>query len=149
MSSVEGRWADAPGRVSRGGRSPLCPLRAAGQRDAVVTSNYSRARTATRRMAMLDFREVGKRLSNWGRWGEEDERGTVNLITPERIVAASQLVKRGAIFDLGIPFDGNGPQPGRGRINPVRLMSETGAQQQFPGSFHYARSEERRVGKEW
>jgi len=87
---------------------------------------------------MQDFREVGKRLSNWGRWGKEDERGTVNLITPECIVAASQLVKRGAIFDLGIPFDGNGPQPGGGRINPVRLMSETGAQQQFPGAFHYA-----------
>ena len=53
-------------------------------------------------------------------------------------MAASQLVKRGAIFDLGIPFDGNGPQPGGGRINPVRLMSETGQQQEFPGAFHYA-----------
>ena len=76
---------------------------------------------------MQDFREIGATLRNWGRWGDDDERGTVNLITPECIVAASQLVKRGAIFDLGIPFDGNGPQPGGGRINPVRLMSETGA----------------------
>ena len=53
-------------------------------------------------------------------------------------MAASRLVKRGAIFDLGIPFDAKGPQPGGGRINPVRLMSETGADQQFPGAFHYA-----------
>jgi kynurenine formamidase len=87
---------------------------------------------------MQDFREIGARLRNWGRWGHEDERGTVNLITPERVVAASQLVKRGAIFDLGIPFDANGPQPGGGRINPVRLMSETGADQDYPGAFHYA-----------
>jgi kynurenine formamidase len=87
---------------------------------------------------MSDFRQLGAKLSNWGRWGDEDERGTVNLITPERIVAASALVRRGAIFDLGIPFDSNGPQPGGGRINPVRLMSETGADQQFPGAFHYA-----------
>ena len=85
-----------------------------------------------------DFRKVGDRVRNWGRWGDDDERGTVNLITPERVVAASQLVERGAIFDLGIPFDGNGPQPGGGRINPVRLMSETGLQQNFPGVFHYA-----------
>jgi kynurenine formamidase len=88
---------------------------------------------------MTDFREIGSRLRNWGRWGDDDERGTVNLITPECLVAASQLVRRGEIFDLGIPFDGNGPQPGGGRINPVRLMSETGADQgDFPGAFHYA-----------
>ncbi|MEP1124750.1 MAG: cyclase family protein [Ilumatobacter sp.] len=87
---------------------------------------------------MHDFREIGARLRNWGRWGDDDERGTVNLITPERLVEAAGLVRRGAIFDLGIPFDGNGPQPGGGRINPVRLMSETGHDQDFPGAFHYA-----------
>jgi len=87
---------------------------------------------------MYDFREIGTRLRNWGRWGSDDERGTVNFLTPERIKHASTLVRRGAIFDLGIPFDVNGPQPGGGRINPVRLMSETGAQQDFPGAFHYA-----------
>lgn len=87
---------------------------------------------------MEDFREVGRRLSNWGRWGADDERGTVNLITPERIVAASRLVRRGAVFDLGIPFDRRGPQPGGGRINPVRLMAETGDQQHPAGAFHYA-----------
>jgi kynurenine formamidase len=87
---------------------------------------------------MQDFREIGQRLSNWGRWGNDDERGTVNLITPERIVEASQLARQGKIFDLGIPFDAKGPQPGSGRINPVRLMSETGADQPYPGAFHYA-----------
>jgi kynurenine formamidase len=92
----------------------------------------------SRRDLMHDFREIGQRLSNWGRWGSDDERGTVNLITPDKIVAASKLVKRGAIFDLGIPFDAKGPQPGGGRINPVRLMSETGQHQEFPGAFHYA-----------
>lgn len=87
---------------------------------------------------MHDFREIGSRLRNWGRWGDADERGTVNFLTPERIKHASTLVRRGAIFDLGIPFDANGPQPGGGRINPVRLMSETGDDQHFPGAFHYA-----------
>jgi kynurenine formamidase len=90
-------------------------------------------------VTMFDFREIGKQVSNWGRWGSDDELGTVNLITPERVAAAAKLVKKGTIFDLGIPFDASGPQPGGGRINPVRLMSETGAQQDaFPGAFHYA-----------
>jgi kynurenine formamidase len=87
---------------------------------------------------MEDFRTIGQRVSNWGRWGDEDERGTVNFVTPQRLVAAAGLVKRGQIFDLGIPFDSNGPQPGGPRINPVRLMSETGADQVFPGAFKYA-----------
>jgi hypothetical protein len=87
---------------------------------------------------MEDFRELGARLSNWGRWGPADQRGTTNLITPERLVAAAGLVRRGKVFDLGIPMDQNGPQPGGGRINPVHLMSETGAEQVFPGGFRYA-----------
>lgn len=87
---------------------------------------------------MEDFRTIGQRVSNWGRWGDEDERGTVNFVTPQRLVAAAGLVKRGQIFDLGIPLDANGPQPGGPRINPVRLMSETGADQVFPGAFKYA-----------
>ena len=50
-------------------------------------------------------RETGKRLRNWGKWGDDDERGTLNYITPETIVKAAQLVKRGAVFSLAIPFD--------------------------------------------
>ena len=34
-------------------------------------------------------------LSNWGRWGPEDELGTLNLITPEKIAQAGTLVKEG------------------------------------------------------
>ena len=32
---------------------------------------------------------------NWGRWGAEDERGALNLITPERRVAAAACVRSG------------------------------------------------------
>jgi kynurenine formamidase len=90
---------------------------------------------------MRDFREIGKRLSNWGRWdvdGVKDERGTTNLLTPDGIAAAARLVHDGKIFDLGIPFGKGGPQPGGGRINPVLMLSETGEDQDFPGAFHYA-----------
>jgi len=37
-------------------------------------------------------------LSNWGRWGEQDERGTLNLIAPEVSVAATSLVRKGISF---------------------------------------------------
>jgi kynurenine formamidase len=85
-----------------------------------------------------DFRSVGARLRNWGRWGTDDERGTLNLVTPDKLVAAAKLIKTGKVFDLGIPFGEDGPQPGGGRINPVHLMSQTGDTQMFPGGFKYA-----------
>lgn len=91
-------------------------------------------------MSDRDFRAIGKKLSNWGKWGKEDERGTTNFITPECLVRAASLVKEGKVFDLGIPFGSDGPQTGAGgRINPILLVSETGEDQhQFPGGFHYA-----------
>ncbi len=34
-------------------------------------------------------------LSNWGRWGQDDELGTLNLITPKKRTQAAALVKEG------------------------------------------------------
>ena len=34
-------------------------------------------------------------LSNWGRWGAEDQRGTLNLVTPQVTLQATRLVKEG------------------------------------------------------
>lgn len=92
----------------------------------------------------MDVRETGKRLSNWGRWGKDDERGTANFITEEAVKYASTMVKKGRIIPLGIPFDADGPQTGGGgRFNPIHTMTATGADdavgaQPFPGGFRYA-----------
>ncbi len=68
--------------------------------------------------------ELGKELSNWGRWGDDDEIGTLNFVTPDKRVRAAQLVKTGKNFDLGMPFDKDGPFPSGGfRINPVHVMT--------------------------
>jgi len=49
-------------------------------------------------------------LSNWGRWGAEDERGALNLITPEHIRRAAGLVKTGQVYSLAVPLTAEGPQ---------------------------------------
>ena len=41
----------------------------------------------------------------WDVWGPGDNLGTVNLLTPEVIREAAQLVKRGASFGLDLPLD--------------------------------------------
>jgi kynurenine formamidase len=72
-------------------------------------------------------RETGKRLRNWGRWGPDDERGTLNYISPETIVKAAGLIRRGAVFSLAIPFNAKGPQINQPRrFNPIHRMMITG-----------------------
>ncbi|MCZ2151715.1 MAG: hypothetical protein LC126_28565 [Bryobacterales bacterium] len=41
-----------------------------------------------------------KELSNWGRWGKEDQMGTVNLITPAKRRQAAGLVRDGVSVSL-------------------------------------------------
>ncbi len=41
-----------------------------------------------------------KELSNWGRWGKDDEMGTLNLITPTKRRQAAALVKDGFTVSL-------------------------------------------------
>ena len=90
-------------------------------------------------LPLNDFREVGRVLSNWGRWGDDDQRGTLNLITPEVVRAAALEVVTGEVLSLAVPFDQDGPQDGRVRSNPLRFMKETGHRPQgYPGAFRYA-----------
>jgi kynurenine formamidase len=72
--------------------------------------------------------EAHEKLSNWGRWGKADQIGTLNFVTPGRVKAAASLVRKGKVFGMGIPLDGNGPQRGLfgGRWNPIHTMLATG-----------------------
>lgn len=67
---------------------------------------------------------LAARVSNWGRWGDDDQRGTLNLIDAAAVVRGARSVRRGVSFPLSIPMDGNGPQTGRilGRKNPTLTM---------------------------
>ena len=69
-----------------------------------------------------EFFALAKTVNNWGRWGAEDERGTLNLITPARVSAAAAEVQSGKQLSLAIPMSEDGPQLGfvPGRVNPTR-----------------------------
>jgi kynurenine formamidase len=42
--------------------------------------------------------------NNWGRWGDDDERGAINLLTPETVLAATQVCRTGKLYTLGLPI---------------------------------------------
>jgi kynurenine formamidase len=51
------------------------------------------------------FQELFDRCSNWGRWGPNDERGTLNLITPAVRVRAASLVREGVSVSCAHPIN--------------------------------------------
>ena len=71
--------------------------------------------------------EAAKAVSNWGRWGAEDQIGTLNTIAPEDIVGASRLIRKGKVFSLALSLK-EPIQSGLfgGRWNPIHTMLATG-----------------------
>ncbi len=59
--------------------------------------------------------------NNWGRWGDDDERGALNLLTPEVIKQAAGSIKHGKVYSLGIPIQGHGVPLMDYRGTPMRL----------------------------
>jgi kynurenine formamidase len=61
--------------------------------------------TAPRRLSAQEFDELFAEVCNWGRWGSDDERGTLNYITPEHVRSAAALVRSGRTVSLSLPIN--------------------------------------------
>lgn len=57
------------------------------------------------RVSATEFEALHRTVSNWGRWGEADQRGTLNYIRPEHITAAAKLVREGLSVSLSWPLN--------------------------------------------
>ena len=56
--------------------------------------------------------------NNWGKWGVDDQLGTLNYITPQKIVEASKLVKSGKVINVAIDLKAD--MPGLSWLSVVR-----------------------------
>ena len=68
-----------------------------------MTDNEMRSRPET--MSLQQLETMFDDVSNWGRWGEADELGTLNLITPEIKARAAGLVDHGVSISLAASLD--------------------------------------------
>ncbi len=57
------------------------------------------------RVSLEEFERIFESVKNWGRWGPDDQLGTLNLLTPERVRAAAGLVRSGRRVSLQIPIN--------------------------------------------
>ncbi|MEO3827756.1 cyclase family protein [Actinomadura sp. B10D3] len=67
-----------------------------------------------------------EQCSNWGRWGDDDEIGTLNFVGPEQVRAAAALVRRGEVIPVSLPYDERGCQDGGFRQNPQLMVTASG-----------------------
>ncbi len=65
----------------------------------------ARMETKPAHMSAQEFDRLFQKVSNWGRWGPNDERGTLNYITPAHVRAAATLVRSGLSVSLAIPIN--------------------------------------------
>jgi kynurenine formamidase len=56
-------------------------------------------------MRETEFRALFDEVCNWGRWSQRPERGALNHLTPERVIAAARLVRSGVTVSLSLPLD--------------------------------------------
>jgi len=56
-------------------------------------------------MSKSEFDALMQKISNWGRWGKDDELGTLNLITPAKRKTAAALVKDGITVSLALDLN--------------------------------------------
>lgn len=97
-----------------------------------------------RKLTRADIAAMAERVSNWGRWGPDDELGTLNFVGPEELKLAAAMVRKGKSISLGLDFNMHGPQTTGwgGRFNPIHTMLATGtdavAGNQDAGGIRYA-----------
>ncbi len=51
---------------------------------------------------------ASERPTNWGRWGDDDERGALNTLTPDTVRAGAAEITTGKVYGLGIPIQETG-----------------------------------------
>ncbi|MFH8684462.1 cyclase family protein [Streptomyces lydicus] len=83
-----------------------------------------------------EFHDIAARVNNWGRWGADDEIGTLNLITDEVVRAAAATVRSGRRVPLALPLRQDGVQTGMipGRVNPLHTMTAVNQEIFGPGT---------------
>src|SRR5207302_3552205 len=71
----------------------------------------------------------------WDVWGRGDQLGTINLLTPERVLEATRLVKRGKVINLNLPLNLPGPAFGSRRVYEHHIDVRRGGRDDYLDGF--------------
>lgn len=104
----------------------------------------------------LPLRKDGPHGNAWGRWGDQDELGTLNLLTPEVTAAAAKEIKDGVrisvdwpLNSMSVPCFGRSclehtiSKKGERTVNDDILTLNTQSSSQWDGFRHYGYQKEK------
>jgi kynurenine formamidase len=98
------------------------------------------AAPAAPKLAKSDIEGMMKSLSNWGRWGKEDELGTLNLITPAKRKQAAALVQEGVTVSMAheaIKVEAAGSSPFGHKMTAIPTgLGATSASDEYRVAYH-------------
>ncbi len=72
---------------------------------SVMTERQDPPRDREVGLTRADFDRLFEAVSNWGRWGADDQRGALNYLTADRVAAAARLVRSGETVTLSLPLN--------------------------------------------
>ncbi|PCI79759.1 MAG: cyclase [SAR86 cluster bacterium] len=104
-----------------------------------VTTQFALAQSHPPMESEADFHRAMDELSNWGRWGDEDELGAANLITAEKRKEAASLITEGIVVSLAHDVNQEPAVDASAvLIREVLRVSPTGASDryEYSGSYH-------------
>jgi kynurenine formamidase len=108
-------WGDGQPTAIDNAR-PFRPCRSRSRHPPAAEAGFQSSRR--RKPIMADHQRWTRRPpgSTWGDWGPDDERGRLNLLTPEKVLQGVAEVKTGKTFCLSLPLD----YPGGAILSPRR-----------------------------
>ena len=104
-----------------------------------VTTQFALAQPHPPMETEEDFHRAMDELSNWGRWGDEDELGAANLITAQKRKVAASLITEGIVISLAHDVNQEPAVDASAVLTrEVLRVSPTGASDryEYSGSYH-------------
>jgi kynurenine formamidase len=100
--------------------------------------------TAINLQTAADVERLLRERSNWGRWGEDDQKGTVNLITPAKVREGMALVSSGTQISLSRPYPvdaaPNNANPAEQKMATKQVQPGYGAAVDYYGIWYHGLS---------
>jgi kynurenine formamidase len=99
----------------------------------------SQKKTIPEFVSAEEFDRLFERVSNWSRWGADDERGTLNYLLPEHVRASADLVRSGRTVSLALPINTvagpDNPRPSLHYMVRTHDVRSGQGEPQFAGDF--------------